>query len=80
MIFSNRVKVVLAFLAAALLTQSVVACAPTPAVVGESASQTDVTSREISYRTIEIDGLDIFYREAGPAAPMFTNTIPLTTP
>ena len=67
MIFSNRCKVALAFLAAVLLTQSVVSCAPAPAVVAESVSRPDDASREIKYRTVEIDGLDIFYREAGPA-------------
>ncbi len=68
MIFSNRFKVALAFVAAALLAQSVLSCAPTPAVVVESAQQTADATREVVYRTVEIDGLDIFYREAGPAA------------
>lgn len=67
MIFTDRFKVTFAFLAAALLTQSVLSCAPTPAVVGESAPQTVDASRKVMYRTVEIDGLDIFYREAGPA-------------
>ena len=67
MIFSNRFKVALAFVAAALLAQSVLSCAPTPAVVAESAQQTADATREVVYRTVEIDGLDIFYREAGPA-------------
>ncbi len=67
MIFSNRFKVALAFVAAALLAQSVLSCAPSPAVVAESAPQTDDSSREVMYRSVELDGLDIFYREAGPA-------------
>ncbi len=67
MIFTDRFKVTFAFLAAALLTQSVLSCAPTPIVVEESAPQTVGASRQVMYRTVEIDGLDIFYREAGPA-------------
>jgi len=67
MIFSNRCRGTLAVVAAALLTLGALSCAPTPAVVAESAPQTEASSREVKYRSVEIDGLDIFYREAGPA-------------
>ncbi len=40
----------------------------TPAAVAEPSQPTTVTARyQTQHRTIEVDGLDIFYREAGPA-------------
>ncbi len=68
MIFTKRFKVAVVFFAALLSAQSVLSCAPTPTNdVAESATQNDDGNRRVMYRTVEIDGLDVFYREAGPA-------------
>ena len=42
------------------------ACATTQTTMTASTTQAEKTGHEIQYRTVQIDGLDIFYREAGP--------------
>ena len=43
-----------------------VSCSTMPGRAADSAAPTGDMSRQVLYRTVQIDGLDIFYREAGP--------------
>ena len=42
------------------------ACATTQSTMTPRLSQTENTSHEVQYHTVQVDSLDIFYREAGP--------------
>ncbi|MEE8156158.1 MAG: alpha/beta hydrolase [Phycisphaerales bacterium] len=55
-----------AVLVAMPLTRHAAQAAPTTSVAEDQASSTN-SHRQVLHRSIEIDGLDIFYREAGPA-------------
>ena len=67
--FSNRSRV--AFVLAAALLALVVASPTAFAETATCASAQQTTMPVVRYRTVKVDGVDIFYREAGPAdAPM----------
>ena len=65
-IASLGLLVSIALLAAVPLSRHVAQAAPTMPVNADQVRSTN-SHRQVLHRSIEIDGLDIFYREAGPA-------------
>lgn len=59
-------SLVLLAIAAALGLGRVAAAAPASTSAATSAATSTMTSATTTYRTVEVDGLRIFYREAGP--------------
>lgn len=55
-------KILLSLAAVAFLAGGAVQAAPQP-----SPSRVEVAPEQVRYRTVAIDGIDVFYREAGPA-------------
>ena len=65
-IASLSLLVSIAFLAAVPLSRHVAQAAPTMPIAEDQVRGTN-SHRQVLHRSIEIDGVDIFYREAGPA-------------
>jgi pimeloyl-ACP methyl ester carboxylesterase len=60
-------KTLLNLAVVALLATGAVQSAPAHAASSNAAHSTSVSAEQVRYRTISVDGVDVFYREAGPA-------------
>ncbi len=70
MMFTNGLKVALMLWASVAITQSapsIGSTLPAGAAADESPAETGEPSGRVWYRSVEIGGLEIFYREAGPS-------------